>query len=146
MCLRIISTFLCLLFSFASGGCSRAAQTPETVARTFLDRYFVELDQKAALPLTEGVAHAKIEAELRILGEDSANDDERPRIYYRQLLRKEQPDGVALRFRLTVMVPGDATVEPEVLLRLRSQDGVWRVSNFELLPMGPPSVEDQHVS
>ena len=116
--------------------CTRAGSTPEAAARAFLDRYFVELDQKAALGLTEGVARAKIEDEIRRLGDEPLSAaEERARIYYRQVSQSEQDDGVAFRFRLTVMIPGDAAVEPELLVRVRSTQGQWKVSNFELLPI-----------
>ncbi len=133
---RFCLVWLSMTLLVCGVGCDRGGGSAESTARAFLDRYFVELDQKAALGLTEGVARAKIEDEIRRLGDDrSSAAEERTRIYYRQVARSVQEDGVAFRFRLTVVVPGDATVEPELLVRVRSNEGTWRVSNFEVLPL-----------
>jgi len=142
MLFKRIHLVLWFLLAMTAIACSRNNDTPEAAARVFMDRYFVELDQRAALDLTEGVARSKLEGEIRALeGESPSADAERPRIYYRQISRSDQADGLALRFRLTVMVRGDATIEPEVLLRLRSLDGGWRVSNFEMLPVASAAAE-----
>lgn len=122
-------------------GCTPAGDSAEHAARAFLDRYFVELDQKAALGLTEGLARAKIEDEIRRVGDDRPTAEERARVYYRQMSQSAQDDGVSFRFRLTVVIPGDATVEPELLVRVRPNEGTWRVSNFEFLPMPEPTPE-----
>jgi len=128
--------YLCMGLALSVVACTRPEDSAEAAARAFLDRYFVELNQKAALDLTEGVARAKIDDEIRRLaGHEPSAQEERSRIYYRQVSRDTQDDGVAFRFRLTVVIPGDATVEPDVLVRVRTTDGHWRVSNFELLPL-----------
>ncbi len=137
---RLVGTGIALIVCVAA--CDRSGGSAESTVRAFLDRYFVELDQRAALALTEGVARAKIEDEIRRLGDERPSAaEERARIYYRQVARSAQEDGVAFRFRLTVVIPGDATVEPELLVRLRSHDGTWRVSNFEVLPLPDPTPE-----
>jgi len=141
--LRLPAT-LCGIVIGLSGmtACARPTDSAQAAARTFVDRFFVELDQRGALALTEGVAHAKVEEEVRLLGDEPPSTrDERPRVYYRQLAADTQDDGMAFRFRLTVVVVGDAPVEPEVMIRVRQRGGEWRVSNYEVLPprAAPPA-------
>lgn len=134
--LRIALVPACMMLVSATTSCQRNQDAAGAAARAFLDRYFVELNQRAALDLSEGLAKAKIEEEIRRLGSDlPSGQEERSRIYYREVSRDTQDDGVAFRFRLTVMIPDDNPVEPELLLRVRETAGQWRVSNFELLPL-----------
>ena len=126
---------VCGLCAAVAPGCSRPTASAQTAARAFVDRFFVELDQHAALLLTEGVARAKVEREIALLNDEPpSRNDERPRVYYRQLSAARQDDGMAFYFRLTVVVIGDAPVEPEVMVRVRETNGEWRVSNYEVLP------------
>jgi len=116
-------------------GCAQPTSSPQSTAQAFVDRFFVESNQRAALPLTEGVARAKLEEELRLLGDQpSSTTDERPRVYYRQVSEQAQDDGMAFYFRLTVVVIGDQPIEPELIVRVRPSGDQWRVSNYEVLP------------
>lgn len=119
--------------------CSQPTSSPRRTAQTFVERFFVEANERAALPLTEGVARAKLEEGLRLLGDQPLSTTaERPRIYYRQLSEQTQADGMAFHFRLTVVVIGDQPLEPELIVRVRPSGDQWRVSNFEVVP--PPVV------
>ena len=115
--------------------CAQPTSSPQATAQAFVDRFFVESNQRAALPLTEGVARAKLEEELRLLDGQAANSDERPRVYYRQVSEQRQDDGMAFYFRLTVVVIGDQPIEPELIVRVRQRGDQWRVSNYEVLPL-----------
>jgi len=124
-----------LLWLIVLAACTPSTHSPDGVARAFVDRLFVEADLRAALLLTEGPARAKVEAELRLLGDQPASDGhERPRVFYRQLDRQAAADAVTFYFRLTVVVVDDQPIEPEVIVRVRPSDNEWRVSNYELLP------------
>ena len=117
--------------------CSRSTDSPRATAQAFVDRFFVEANHQAALPLTDGLARAKVQDELRLLdGTAASTGDERPRVYYRELSEHSQDDGMTLYFRLTVVIAGEQPMEPEVMIRVHSSDGQWRVSNFELYPHG----------
>ena len=116
------------------GGCSSYHPAQDT-ARSFVDRFFVEANQHAALSMTEGPARAKVEEEIRLLADQPlSNAAERPRIFYRELSRTDENDGVTFHFRLTVVVIGDAPIEPELIVRVRPRAGAWRVSNYDVLP------------
>jgi hypothetical protein len=126
-----------LILSIGLLACTQPTGSPQTTAQAFLERFFVEANQRAALPLTEGVARAKLEEEIRLLGDQAASTtDERPRVYYRQLSQQTQDDGMAFHFRLTVVVVGDPPIEPELIVRVRPSGDQWRVSNYEVLPLG----------
>lgn len=131
-----------LLLGGSLAACSQPTSSPQATAQAFVDRFFVESNERAALPLTDGVARAKLEEGLRLLGEQPASTtDERPRVYYRQLSQQTQDDGMAFHFRLTVVVVGDQPIEPELIVRVRPSGDQWRVSNFEVVPppAGPPA-------
>ena len=49
--------------------CGCTPKTSTEVADKFVDLYFVEIDQKKALPLTSGLAHQKIEEELSLVAD-----------------------------------------------------------------------------
>jgi hypothetical protein len=132
---RVVWQLCCALLGSGLAACSQSTSSPQATAQAFVDRFFVEADERAALPLTEGVARAKLEEGLRLLGDQPASTtDERPRVYYRQLSAQTQDDGMAFHFRLTVVVLGDQPVEPELIVRVRPSGDQWRVSNFEVLP------------
>jgi len=136
---RALRPLLWLLLVGGGAACSQPANSAQATAQAFVDRFFVEANQRAALPLTEGVARAKLEEGLRLLGAQPASTtEERPRVYYRQLSEQTQDDGMAFHFRLTVVVTGDQPIEPELIVRVRPNGEQWRVSNFEVVP--PPSV------
>jgi len=120
--------------------CTDPTNSGQAVARAFVDRLFVEADQHAALPLTEGVARAKVEEELRLVAETRPGDAaERSRVYYRPIDQRTDGDHVTFYFRLTVMVIGDQPVEPELIVHVRRRGGKWHVSNYEVLPPRSPS-------
>jgi hypothetical protein len=124
-----------VLLCVALLACSQPERSPHATAKAFVDRFFVESNQRAALPLTEGVARAKLEEELRLLGDQPASTSaERPRVYYRQISEQTQDDGMAFYFRLTVVVIGEQPIEPELIVRVRPNGDQWRVSNYEVLP------------
>jgi hypothetical protein len=126
-----------LLLCVGLAACTQPTRSPQAAARAFVDRFFVEFNQPAALPLTEGVARAKVQEELRLLEDQPpSTTDERPRVYYRQISEQTQDDGMAFHFRLTVVVIGEQPVEPELIVRVRSSGDQWRVSNYEVLPAG----------
>jgi hypothetical protein len=132
---RVVWQMCWLLLGSSVAACSQPTTSPQATARAFVDRFFVEANQGAALPLTEGVARAKLEEELRLRGDQPASaPDERPRVYYQQVSERTQADGMAFYFRLTVVAIGDQPIEPEVIVRLRPSGNQWRVSNFEVLP------------
>lgn len=121
-------------------GCTQPTDSGESVARAFVDRLFVEANQSAALPLTEGLARAKVAEEIRLVGDrPSTQPSERSRVYYRELSREVQDDGLTFYFRLTVMVIGDQPIEPELIVRVRRRGNEWRVSNYEVMPPQTPS-------
>jgi len=139
---RALRHFSWMLLGSSLAACAPPTSSPQATAQAFVDRFFVESNERAALPLTEGVARAKLEEGLRLLADQPASTtDERPRVYYRQLSQQSQDDGMAFHFRLTVVVVGDQPLEPELIVRVRPKGDEWRVSNFEVVP--PPAVAPQ---
>ena len=129
---RTIATVGCGLWLLSA--CS-PTRSPDVVARTFVDHLFVEGDQQATVPLTEGLARVKVEEELRLLAQQPpSRDDERPRIFYRELRREIEDDSMTFYYRLTVLVIGDQPHEPELIVHVRPTNDAWHVSNYNVLP------------
>src|SRR5260370_6809528 len=63
------------LLAFAACG---GMKDPASVADKFVDRYYVESDQDAALPLTTGVATLQLQEELRLTAEARPGQSGRP--------------------------------------------------------------------
>ncbi|MFQ5665066.1 MAG: hypothetical protein ACE5I7_01415 [Candidatus Binatia bacterium] len=74
---------------------------------------------------------------MRLLGQQPPGTAaERPRIYYRQVDEQIQDDARTFSFRLTVVVPGDQPVEPSLMVHVRRNGGIWRVSNYKVWQPG----------
>ena len=126
---------LLALAALVHAGCE--AQDPaEAAARRFVDRYYVELDLKAARPYATGLALAKLTREEELLaGIDAPASAGKPSVHYR--LVEQSPQAMPSRrrylFELTISF-SDAQVVRMALVTLQD-DGAndWKVANFEEL-------------
>ena len=124
------SLALALLFA-ACGGMKDAS----SVADKFVDKYYVESDQDAALPLTTGVASLRLRDELKLTKEARQGNPGmqlRPvRVYYK---RKALTGGGGEReadYELDIRPQGGGDLQRGAHVKLsRQQDGTWRVSDF----------------
>ena len=108
----------------------------ESAARLFVDRYYVELDLKAARPYATGLALAKLTREEELLaGIDAPVSAGKPSVHYR--LVEQSPEVTASQrsylFELTISF-SDAQVIRMALVTLQAEaGGAWKVANFEEL-------------
>ena len=110
-------------------------RSPRDVARRFLDKYYLEIDQRAALQLCEGAASSRIKNEIADLEvarrEGLETSPSHPRMYYQQLA--ERPDPAPgereLEYELTIDSQG-VQLRKRVNLRLKDEGGRWRIFNF----------------
>ena len=124
------SVVLALLLA-GCGGMKDAA----SVADKFVDHYYVESDQDAALPFTTGIAAMRLQDELKLTREARQGNPGmqlRPvRVYYK---RKALTGGGAEReaeYELDIRPQGGGDLQRGAHLTLaRQQDGTWRVSQF----------------
>jgi hypothetical protein len=123
-----------LLLTIGLAGCW-SDKSPRDVATRFLDKYYLEVDQPAALLLADGAAAARIKAELADLAEARRQGLEsspsHPRMYYKQLADRPAtaPDQRELEYELTIDSQG-VTLHKRVNLVLKSAGGGWRIVNF----------------
>lgn len=124
---------LCALALWASA--CRSGRSPQDVAERFLDKYYLEVDQPAALRLAVGPAAGRIQAEIADLaaarGQGLEASPNRPRMYYRKL--KEQPATAGgereLEYDLSIDSQG-VKLHKRVDLRLKEDGGAWKIYNF----------------
>ncbi len=123
-----------LLFLLALAACG-GMKDPASVADKFVDRYYVESDQDAALPLTTGVATLQLQEELRLTAEARRGQSGMPlrqvRVYYSR--KSLQADGATVRadYELDIRPQGGGELQRGAHLELQRQaDGTWRIARF----------------
>ena len=118
------------------GGCRPDPASPRGAAERFLDAHYVAIDLAAALPLTSGLARAKVERERALVGGVVIDESTRkPQVWYRLL--EERPlgdDGVQFLYRGTLSPEGIERFERRWLVTVRREPPGWIVSNYEELP------------
>jgi hypothetical protein len=124
------SLALALLLA-ACGGMKDAA----SVADKFVDRYYVESDQDAALPLATGIAAMRLQDELKLTREARQGNPGmqlRPvRVYYKRKALTGGGDEREADYELDIRPQGGGDLQRGAHLTLaRQQDGTWRVSQF----------------
>jgi hypothetical protein len=123
-----------LLLAVGLAGCF-SEKSPRDVARRFLDKYYLEIDQHAALLLCDGSAAARIKAEIADLDqarrEGLESSPSHPRMYYKPLDERPAtaPDQRELDYELTIDSQG-VMLRKRVNLMLKSEGGSWKVVNF----------------
>jgi hypothetical protein len=102
------------------------------VADKFVDLYFVEIDQKRALPLSSGLAHQKIEEELSLVADIRRTyepEQAKPSIFYTRQSQMESGDHARFTYDLTIRQGRDET-HRNALISVERIDGKWTVANF----------------
>jgi len=124
------------LLALLLGACRADPATPRGTAELFLDAHYVHIDLPEALRFTTGVAHQKVEDEIRLTAGQSIDETTRkPSVHYRLL--EERPDGdaaVHYVYRGRIAVDDADTFEHRWLVTVRFAEGAWRVTNYQELP------------
>ncbi len=133
--------WLGILLLFSGCGPKSAAD----VSDKFVDLYFVEIDQKRALPLTSGLAHQKIEEELSLVADIRNSyqpDQAKPSIFYSRKSQVEAGEHARFTYDLTIRQGRDET-RRNALISAERLDGRWTIANFIVqeghLPDRPPA-------
>jgi hypothetical protein len=124
-----------VLLALAALAVACAPADPQQVAaERFIDRLFVEIDQRAARELTAGLATAKIDEEIRLTtGQAIDESTQKPRVHYRFVQRSEREDATAsLVYELDVSPDGTDAFTRRLILTLRREGDAWKVSNYTL--------------
>jgi len=117
-------------------GCRPDPASPRGAAERFLDAHYVAIDLSAALPLTTGLARAKVERERALVGGVAIDETTRkPQVWYRLLEERAAGDErVQLLYRGTLSPEGVERFHRRWLVTVRREPSGWIVSNFEELP------------
>ena len=122
--------WLFLWLATCAAGC--VPRSASGVADKFVDLYFVEIDQKRALPLTTSLAHQKIEEELSLVADIRKSyepDQAKPSISYARKSAKETGDHARFTYDLTIRQGRDET-HRNALVSAERIDGRWTIANF----------------
>ena len=116
--------------------CGPDPASPRGAAERFLDAHYVAIDLDASLPLTTGLARAKVERERVLVAGVPADDTTRkPQVWYRLLeARDEQAGAVQFLYEGTVSPEGVERFQRRWLLTMRREPSGWVVANYEELP------------
>jgi hypothetical protein len=125
---------LVLIVLLVAPSACRQSDPARVAAERFLDLHYVEINLPGARDQASGLARAKIDEEIRLTdGQEPPESWSKPSVHYRFV--EQQPDGQAGRqgfvYEATITLEGGTQFKRRVLLTVREQDGVWRVSNFQ---------------
>jgi hypothetical protein len=114
-------------------GCG-SMRSPSGVADKFVDKYYVEADQKSALPLSDGVAKLRLQNEIELIGGARlglAPGSHAARVYYSRTAISEAQDSARADYSLKIKPQGGTEIARDAHLELlRQGDGTWRVVRF----------------
>jgi hypothetical protein len=114
-------------------GCS-ANGSPTRAARRFLDKYYVELDQQAALDVVTGSAERRVREEIQSLREARGGDMEappHPRVFYRHRSSHPGANDRQREEEYQLSIDGfGVKLQKRVLLMLDKGDQGWKVREF----------------
>ena len=109
--------------------------SPSGVADKFVDKYYVEADQAAALLLADGVAALRLKSELGLVGDSRrgiAQGTHAARVFYQRT--RLAGDGAARQADYSLRIRPQGTtgeIVRDAHLELAQQkDGTWRVTRF----------------
>jgi len=124
---------VCLIAVSIVAACS-SSDPARSAAERFVDAYYVEINLPRARDESVGLARAKVEDQIRLLGEQPvAEASSRPSVHYTFL---EQQAGDAERdrrgflFELMISLGGDALTR-RALVTVRNDGDGWRAANFQ---------------
>jgi len=122
--------------ALVAAACRPDPASPRGAAERFLDAHYVSIDLDASLPLTTGLARAKVERERTLVAGFPADEATRkPQVWYRLLEeRDDRADAVQFLYEGTVSPEGVERFQQRWLLTMREESGGWLVSNYEELP------------
>ena len=109
-------------------------KSPSGVADKFVDKYYVESDQQAALLLADGLAKVRLEAELKLIGASRRGVEPgllAAKVYYDRQALEGEGGRRGADYALHIKPQGGAAIERKAHLDLEQKpDGSWRVVRF----------------
>lgn len=108
-----------------------APHPSEPVAKDFMNAYYASADLQKAEQLSSGLALEKIQSSLQ-LREGQAIDasTHHPRVSFKKIEGQVNGDEALYLFLVTVSPPDFQKIKKQSRLRIRLQEGVWKVTQF----------------
>jgi len=121
-----------ILIALILDGCSRD-NTPQGVADRFVQAYYVQIDQAAALEFTTALARERLQRELQLVApirRGGSVEQARPKVEYN--LVRTQPDGrqVLFVYDLTITPTHVSPIMKKILIITDQFAGQWKVINY----------------
>lgn len=112
-------------------GCERDLSTSQGVVEEFLDQHYVTIDLHRSKDYTIGLARQKVDDEIRLTANTAIDAETRkPRIYYELIEKRESRGRFAYLYELTIQLDDADAFTRRILVRVRQEGDVWRISNF----------------
>lgn len=106
------------------------ADDPESVARSFVERYYVHPDLSGAKAVAYGLARHKIEVEQRLLQEMDGSEGRGDRgVTYSLKQSKKMGDRIFFVYDITISVDPVVMKKRATIATGETKEG-WRVTNF----------------
>jgi len=126
--MRWLAVLLCACAALL-GGCRRKSAA-ERVADRFVDLYYVEIDQRAALEITAGRAHDELGEQIAAVGRLRPGEGPRPHTYYEQVSHRVEGDAALFVYDLDTKMGSESGVKRHATIALARRDGRWKVISF----------------
>jgi hypothetical protein len=123
-----------VLIGTCAMGCRAPADPALTAAEGFLDAYYVRINLASAREYCVGLARAKLEEQIRLVGDQRIDESTRkPRIQYElKERRKEGTDRFSFVFDGRIHVDGADDFSRRWIVNTKHEGGAeWKVSNFQ---------------
>ena len=109
----------------------RGADTPEGVARRFMDEYYVRADLGAAKILAGGLASRKIEEQVDLTrGQSVGAATEGREVAYSLVGRQAEGDQHRFMYEVRIRLKGGGEFTRRSVVSVGQVGGAWRVTNF----------------
>jgi|GEM_PF-1053450 len=123
------------------GGCSPKGETPEQMVTLFLDKYYIEIDQEGALPLTAGLAEKKLREELKLVegirSSGVSPQQAKPNISYKfQNVKESNPNTWVFRYSILIQQEPQ-NIRKEAVIIVSKVDNAWKITNYDTFDAPP---------
>jgi len=111
--------------------------SPEGVGNEFLFRYFIELNQRGALEIANGLAKDKLQKEIELTQNIRMTPNldlaqHKPFIDYELVnVSQRQDKSVTLFYNITIETVDGSNTQREVVLTTAMKNNAWLVTNFD---------------
>jgi hypothetical protein len=120
-----------ILALFLTAACGNDLNTPQGIAEEFVDHHYVKIDLQKAKQYTVGVAQAKIDEEIRLVGGQAIDaSTQKPRVNYTLLEKKECEQRSTYLFEGKIQSDDGTSFIRKWSIATRKEGNGWRVSNF----------------